>query len=199
MKKLFFLLLPMLAAAWLAGLGGCRKCKIEGRVLEFGTEKPIPNATAILSECEGEVLGSFTCTEKARTLADADGTFTFDNTGFAVAAEAADYWPSGDDFVLIPDDCPEPMVHLYPNAWLEVTIRNESGAYLYFPYSNNSGNPGIQLSVGRDSVISNSLVLGNKVNVYTYGVKVSPTDIGTSTTLKPFCQGHETTKITITY
>ncbi len=101
MKKLFFLLLPLLAAAWLASLGGCGKCKgIEGKVLEFGTDKPIPNATVTLADCEGEILGNFSCTDLAYATTNSDGRFDFSEDGFAVSAKAPGYWDTGDDFIM---------------------------------------------------------------------------------------------------
>jgi hypothetical protein len=130
MKKLFFLLLPMMAAIWLTTLGGCRKCKgIEGKVLEFGTETPISNATVSLSNCEGGLGDPLVCSEVASTLTDSRGRFNFKADGFSVAAKAPDYWDTGDDFEMVVNECPKPVLYLYPFANLELTFKNISGAY----------------------------------------------------------------------
>jgi hypothetical protein len=200
MKKLFFLLLPMMAAIWLTTLGGCRKCNgIEGKVLEFGTETPIPNATVSLSNCEGGLGNPLVCSEIASTLTDSRGRFNFKADGFSVAAKAPDYWDTGDDFEMVVNECPKPVLYLYPDAWLQVKIINSSGAEEFYPPSNSSATPPILLQKGEELILPAKKIKGNLEYVYNYYVKIKSDSIGSSTILKPFCVGHQTTQITINY
>ncbi len=221
MKKLFYFLLPLLAAAWLASLGGCGKCKgVEGKVLEFGTDKPIPDASVTLSDCEGEVLGNFSCTDLAYATTNSDGQFDFGQDGFAVSAKAPGYWDTGDDFIMVTNECPKPVLRLYPMATLDVTIKNESGAYAFSsPYFNSSGHE-YHLQIG-ETASESYTVRGNTQFTYVFdvfpqmdwkrlenldsvlvmsnGQRIFPIfQVGAATfSLVP--KGHETTKITITY
>jgi hypothetical protein len=136
MKKLFFLLLPMMAAIWLTTIGGCRKCsegdatyRACGSVVEFGTNKPIPNAKVTFSDY-GSGGGGSNITPKATLDADLDGHFCYEGKTSIISAEASGYYPSGDDFIFVGHDVfDDYMVALYPEAWIKVTYRNESGTY----------------------------------------------------------------------
>jgi hypothetical protein len=137
MKKLFFLLLPMMAAIWLTTLGGCVKIPSEaettfracGKVLEFGTNKPIPDAEVAFSKYEGDVLGGSTTTPIGTYIADKDGHFCHDGKISIIAGKAAGFYPSGDDFIFVGQAAfDDYKLVLYPEAWLKVSIRNESGA-----------------------------------------------------------------------
>jgi hypothetical protein len=199
MKKLFFLLLPMMAAIWLTTLGGCRKCKgIEGKVLEFGTETPIQNATVSLSNCEGGLGNPLVCSEVASTLTDSRGRFNFKADGFSVAAKAPDYWDTGDDFEMVTNECAKPVLYLYPNAWLQVIIKNVSGAY---GLSSNqfSSTKLLNLAIGQDTSL-NFYVKGNTEFPFIYSVwPVSNPNHVDPIVTKPFCKGHEVTQFIITY
>ena len=79
MKKSFNLFIIVLLISF---LGGCKKDKstrIEGRVLEKGSKKPVAGAKIIFSECvAGE--GTFSpsvCLDLESTLTDADGKYVF--------------------------------------------------------------------------------------------------------------------------
>jgi hypothetical protein len=222
MKKLFFLLLPMMAAIWLTTLGGCRKCKgIEGRVLEFGTETPIPNATVTLSDCTGSLGSSLVCTDVATAVTDSKGRFNFKADGFSVAAKAPDYWDTGDDFEMVVNECPKPFLYLYPNATVNVTIKNESGAYRFI----HGNDVDLKLSVGDESTFT-EFVRGNFLHKFIFDIESTQNDT-TRTTIDDllkikifdkesnilitslenswspwfeyFPTGHQTTKITIIY
>jgi hypothetical protein len=58
-KRQIYLVLLLSIVGWLT-LASCRKQKnASGQFLEYGTEKPVANATATLRSYEGEVLGNF--------------------------------------------------------------------------------------------------------------------------------------------
>jgi hypothetical protein len=201
-KRQIYLFLLLSIVGWLT-LPACRKQKnASGQILEFGTEKPIANATATLRSCEGEVLGNFTCSDIATMQTDANGNFEFDSDGTTIAAEAADYWPSGDDFAFInrKDGCPVPAtMHLFPHAWLKVTIRNESGAYGFFPPSNSSSSPLIHISIDKDSIIDLIFVKGNQNLTYQYGVFDVVGSTGVYKSSSFFCSAKDTTNLSIIY
>jgi hypothetical protein len=138
MKKLFFLLLPMMAAIWLTTLGGCRILDGSendpkppaGLILEFGTEKPISGARVSLLQYEGEFLGGQSFSEIDAQFSKADGSYDFESTGFLVTATKAGYFTD--------DQTGKPIlggsermtdIHLSPHAWFKITLKNQSGAY----------------------------------------------------------------------
>jgi hypothetical protein len=200
MKKLFFLLLPMMAAIWLTTLGGCRKCKgIEGKVLEFGTETPIPNATVTLSDCTGSLGSSLVCTDVATAVTDSKGRFNFKADGFSVAAKAPDYWDTGDDFEMVVNECPKPVLYLYPNASVEITIKNQSGAFRFDASGLANNLSWINLSQNQDTTILLQ-TKGNSIYTYRYGFQLNPLDVGTWMDAPPlFVEGHKTTQLTINF
>jgi hypothetical protein len=203
MKRTMLFLLSIIASSWLIALSGCKKNPIvQGQVVEFGTNTPIPNATVKLSECDGEVLGSFLCTNVGSTTTDDKGNFSFDLEGFQVSADANKYWESGDDFEVLQgkEGCYDRVtISLFPYAWLKVTLKNESGAYAFDPPSNFSGNPLIYLTQNQDTVFELIKVKGNKEFIYSYGVYQTNGSDRIFTTIRPFCNGHDTTNLTITY
>ncbi len=138
MKKLFFLLLPLLAAGWLVFYTSCDIIDDEGYkpkppaglVLEHGTEKPISGARVSLQEYEGELLGAHSFTEIDYQFTNEDGAYDFDRPGFLVTATKESYFTD--------DQTGKPVlggserntdIHLYAHAWLKVTLKNQSGAY----------------------------------------------------------------------
>ncbi len=63
---------------------GCNKddtptpvAKISGKVLEQGSNKPVPNAKILISECETSPLGSNTCYASDTIFSDAEGNYKF--------------------------------------------------------------------------------------------------------------------------
>ena len=78
MKKSFNFLTIVLIVSF---LGGCKKdpefSSIEGRVLEKGSNKPIPNAMIRIQKCAGEFLGNTSCTDTDTTYSDKDGNYSY--------------------------------------------------------------------------------------------------------------------------
>lgn len=168
-------------------------------MLEYGTEKPIPDATVYQSECDGEIFGSIYCWTIDSATTDAQGHYAFTTAGgLTVSARAAGYFSSDLQPILSGGATPADII-LYPHAWLRVTIKNESGAYEFIPPSNFSGGPRIHLPQGHDSIFFPLLVRGNKEYFYGYGVYSAPDSPGQWITLKPFCPSHDTTNLAIIY
>jgi hypothetical protein len=221
MKKTFFAVL--LAAALLAA--GCKQRDISGQVLEHGTEQPIEGATVTLSACSGELLGSTNCYRKATTTTDDEGRFGFGGEGTIVTAEAAGYWPSDDNFGFLNSDekgYKPATLYLYPHAWLKVTLKNESGAYGFYPPSNSSETPPIQVPIGQTLQLPLRLVRGNLTSNYIFTVREDVNagfpsqdywntvvvmengypltiNIGFGASVKFTPVGHDTTSFVITY
>jgi len=216
-------LLTATALLLLLSCPACHKKGTRGRVLEYGTDQPIKNATVILSECEsdGNFSGNINCFEVGRTTTDADGYWSFESDGFTVGAEAPRYWSSDDDYQVISGDGKPIDLYLYPYAWLRVVLRNASGAYLISA-------PGPFLTSTRENLYLNQneevtfilLREGNKDYKYIFGILDQPdhvlndfskvfvdaenTVIHLNQNTSPlsfeiFLPGHDTTTVTITY
>jgi hypothetical protein len=78
MKKLIFISLTILIITF---LGSCRKevafSSVEGYVIEKGSNKRIPNARIRIQECQGEFLGSFSCSDIDTIYSDANGYYKY--------------------------------------------------------------------------------------------------------------------------
>ena len=78
-KKLLFLLLPFVAAAWLAGLPGCRErdtsTTLRGKVVEYGTGTGVADAKIYLLCQSGPVFGGGTSNILDTFYTEADGSF----------------------------------------------------------------------------------------------------------------------------
>lgn len=78
-KKLFFLLLPLIAAAWLLALPGCRKpdtsTTLRGKVVEYGTGTGVAGAKIYLLCQSGPVFGGGTSNILDTFYTEADGSF----------------------------------------------------------------------------------------------------------------------------
>jgi hypothetical protein len=202
-----------------------KKIPPSGQVLEYGTMKPIPNALVLLYECQGEGLGNFGCSVVDSMRSSADGKYTFSSTGFQVDAYKQGYFTDYMTAVGVlsgsEDKC---NIILSPHAWLRVKIRNESGAYGFYPASNQSGLPPILLEQGKDSVLGEDIKLweGNKISNYIFTIrkelgggfpsveywtsvkaivdgKFIPVTIDVGAFIEFYLPGHDTTDLTIIY
>ena len=223
-KQIFTCILPLLCGLLLIETG----CKIdepgpkpppEGYVLEYGTEKPIPNAQVLVyGDCEGELLGSLQCKLLETVTSDQNGYYksTVPNA-FDVYArkEGYDpYFPTSSAGVLSGTET-STDIHLTPFAWLKVTLINESGAELIYapkPY---------YLQIGEQKVVKTQ-EFGNQVHKLLFSVY--PTENGNEQSMDSiriynimgeriipnmnnsaspkvdlYLPGHDTTAITIIY
>jgi hypothetical protein len=134
MKKKFFLWLVPFGVIWLSCCQKELKWHLCGTVVEYGTGKPIPNATVNLGLHDpdtGSGGGSSVYTKQLEV--DADGRFCYDGRVDVVGAEAEGYYPSGNQDIFIGENNREDWeVPLYPYAWIKITIRNETGLYPSF-------------------------------------------------------------------
>ena len=176
--------------------------RVAGRVLEFGTNVPIPDAEVTLSAWSGSPSGG-SAGAVGSVFTDAEGRYSF--TGFdpqaalLVNARKAGYFTDLDTEEGVNDGSYDKTdIHLPPYAWLKVTLRNESGAYEFVSSFLNELHPRIQLEQGADSVLV-KLVKGNQESIFIYSIRLEPDVYGYSETLRPFCIGHDTTHLTITY
>ena len=138
-----------------------------------------------------------------------------------VGAKASGYWP-GDQVPVLYQREQAANVSLYPFAWLKVIIRNESGAFGFFPPQNGSGYPPIHLEQGQDSILQVEVEKGNDFTKYIFTVDTeeggpfpdlsywqkvkaaangAPIDvtIGVGAILDFYLIGHDTTTLIITY
>lgn len=193
--------------------------KPQGYVRTFGSDAPIVGARVFQSECEGEVLGSLSCTLVDSALTDVTGHFALSTPGgLAIAASATGYFPSETQAILGNGATPVD-IKLYPHAWLRVTIRNESGAYLISapgatPVSNSRE---FFLEADRDTTFT-IFGYGNDEFKYVFGVLDQPShvleDISIikvnegnipvhkgegSLNFKVYLPGHDTTDLLIIY
>jgi hypothetical protein len=223
-KQMLNGILPLLCGLLLLETG----CKIdepgpkpppEGYVLEYGTEKPIPNAQVLVyGDCEGELLGSLQCKLLETVTSDQNGYYksTVPNA-FNVYARKEGYDPeyTKSSVRVLSGTETSTDIHLTPFAWLKVTLINESGAELIYV------NGGHYLQVGEQKEIL-SKELGN--NNYLLPFAVYPEEGGTLQSMDSvkiynalgeqiapnmnnstfprvnfYLPGHDTTAITIIY
>ncbi|MBL7802930.1 MAG: carboxypeptidase regulatory-like domain-containing protein [Saprospiraceae bacterium] len=196
-----------------------------GRVIETGTGTPIPGARVILSDCDGEFLGNSNCVMLDSTQSDASGNYAFTRWGFMVNAQKEGYFTDDNTSALVLDGSEENTdIVLPPYAWLEVKLKNESGADFEIipPGTGGSGTQGICLTQSMDTVMPALLIRGNQNYKYLFSIRsggVSLQDTGgiyiyyedgsllgepsLENSLSPwfsvYCPGHDTTKITIAY
>jgi hypothetical protein len=164
MKKNLFggTILLLFSVLLLLGLSDCNRkyttedIVVSGRVLEYGTNEPVPNATVYGLECEGQVLGNINCYRSDSATSDPTGHYALSGYAEWTRARADGYWPSDDVPVLYQKEGATD-VSLYPHAWLRVKIRNESGAWGFYPESEQSGLPPIQIPQGRDTILSQDI------------------------------------------
>jgi hypothetical protein len=115
-------------------------------------------------------------------------------------------------------------VHLYPHAWLRVKIKNESGAWGFYPDRTQSGTVPIQLLQGKDSTLVDEIKFkkGNSLTKYLFTVReeegfpppalnywskvkvikngeVLPVSVSSGASIEFYLPGHDTTDITIIY
>ena len=170
-----------------------------GRVIESGTGAPIPGARVMLSDCDGEFLGNSNCALLDSTQSDAGGNYAFARWGFMVNAQKEGYFTDDNTSALVLDGSEENTdIVLPPYAWLEVTVKNESGAYAFNTDVFNSVNPYIFLRQGSDTTLV-ALVRGNQNYKFGYCVKPDSATLADCNWITRYCPGHDTTKITIAY
>ena len=223
-KQILTSILPLLCGLLLLETG----CKIdepgpkpppEGYVLEYGTEKPIPNAQVLVyGDCEGELLGSLQCKLLETVTSDQNGYYksTISNA-FNVYARKEGYDPeyTKSSARVLSGTETSTDIHLTPFAWLKVTLVNESGAELIYV------NGGHYLQLGQQKEIL-SRELGNEtrklfVSVYpveggleqsvdsvrVYNVLGERILLNIDNSASPkvdlYLPGHDTTAITIIY
>ncbi len=239
MKNNFFLwLIPSLLIMVACITPACKKTGIDhshvgGRVLEYGTNKPIAGAKVTLSRWSGEFLGGGaggSSSASGVTYSNQDGYYSFDGLVgqhvLLVNARKTDYFSDLDTQQIVNDDgnYDDVDIILPPFAWLEVTLRNASGAY---KFSGATGTypdlpvKGFLLQKGETTSFL-CATLGNKDYKYLFAVfpiqNQPPTnDISNiiiekrgGTLIQPelgpaaakfiiYLPGHDTTHITITY
>lgn len=223
-KQIFTSILPLLCGLLLLETG----CKIdepgpkpppEGYVLEYGTEKPIPNAQVLVyGDCEGELLGSLQCKLLETVTSDQNGYYKSTvPSAFDVYArkEGYDpYYPTSSAGVLSGTET-STDIHLTPFAWLKVTLINESGAELINLFTQNYLQQGEQKELikkfsGNEinkigfSVYSNEGGLRqsmDSIQIYNaLGERIIPNmNNSTSPKVDLYLPGHDTTAITIIY
>ncbi len=211
-------------------MAACKKKEpdpvIEGSVLEYGTEIPIKNAAVSLRSYDGEFLGPISSSIVDTEVSDENGYFSMpypERTVLRVNAAQTDYF--SDDFSEVGVSASyKEDIHLHPYAWIRVKIRNESGAYGFYPDREESWKPVIQLSQGEELVITDKKDLrkGNENTKYLFSPKLEegsgpprasywpkakayvdgqevPIHVGIGAYIDFYLPGHDTTDIFIVY
>ncbi len=134
MKKYIILLIPLVLL-----LTRCRKddkttfIKTSGKVLEFGSNKPIKNAKVGIYEEGGEFLGSTWTKLVDTTRTDATGFYHFDigdldkGSSFFISAAADKYYTyDPNNYLVTKQEVLNNDIVLDPFAWIKVHVKNVS-------------------------------------------------------------------------
>ncbi len=141
MKKRFFFLLWLLGGVgWLA-TPSCRKLdrdSVSGKVLEYGTEKPIAGAVVKLFGWSGSPLSGGSSFLVDSTTTDANGAYHFDDDAMFAPSMTANaykslYFTGYDSETVVADGrFDNTNIYLKPYAWLNIKVINKNGQYFYF-------------------------------------------------------------------
>ena len=193
MKRLFFITLSLLLFIACNKDDNGTTYKIKGQVVEYGTEVPVANALVYATGYQEDNSVVFLDS----TRSDANGEYNLTVTGFAVNAIAAKEGYDGRNSEKpVNDDGSYRNLTLVldPYAWLDVTLKNVSGAYELGFGINSSGQYPVELG----NVFHHSQkVLGNRE----IAVGISKKDTSGLKTLSQFvfCPGHDTTFLYLEY
>ncbi|MBL7816635.1 MAG: hypothetical protein JNL70_16560 [Saprospiraceae bacterium] len=132
MNKYLVLFVPLLLI-----LAHCRKpdkttyIKTSGKVLEFGSNKPIKNAKVGIYEEGGEFLGSTWTKLVDTTRTDANGFYHFDKgdldkgSSFFISAAADKYYTyDPNNYLITGQEVTNLNIVLDPFAWIKVHVKN---------------------------------------------------------------------------
>jgi len=119
-----------IAAVLLTALAACSKDDgihtWEGKVLEYGTMKPVPGAAVYLIEAKGSILGPTIKSVVDSTLSDINGyfkfTFEFNPYISEISGKAHNYF-DGSDVIGSTKNTNKDLI-LDPYAWLKVNVKN---------------------------------------------------------------------------
>jgi hypothetical protein len=126
-SNLFSLLFCVLIA--LTGQG-CNKNgseSVEGRVLEYGTNKPIANATVYLMEVKGTFLGPSGSSKIDSTTSDHEGRYKFtymDNPYVSEIRGKANLYYDNHAYIMGTGKKLKTDLKLDPHAWLRIHLKN---------------------------------------------------------------------------
>jgi hypothetical protein len=167
-------------------LSSCGKqgfTRVEGRVLEKGSNKPVANANVIFYQCvAGEGFGSSAiCTEIDTAVTDTNGNYVFtreeesnDVINYRIDAFKGNYSSEGLTTAQSGKTTKNVDFVMRANAWVKFHIKNVNPfddedrlALLVF----NSSNDGIFFGKKIDTSFVHGIFLGNFYNKFTYSVK----------------------------
>ena len=172
----------------------------EGRVLEYGTEKPVPGARILLQDSEGEILGpvSYFIIDSATT--DNQGRFSFrtkNNVAGMRAVVTKDnyfrtfaYKSTATNFNIIID----------PHAWLRVKVEKEGEIEQYDRFNMESFKcepKSFRLDLGVTSCLCQ--LAGNKTHNMKYFRLPTGGQFYGAEFFETFVKGHDTTEVIIKF
>ncbi len=162
MKKYTILIIPLLLL-----LSQCRKddkttyIKTSGKVLEFGSNKPIKNAKVGIYEEGGEFLGSTWTKLVDTTRTDATGFYHFDigdldkGSSFFISAAADKYYTyDPNNYLVTKQEVLNNDIVLDPFAWIKVHVKNVN------PFDDND-----RIILGNGISPLNSIQIGKNINL----------------------------------
>jgi len=101
---------------------------VEGKVLEYGTEKAVANARVLLLEARGEFLGPSYKVIVDSTFTDEKGYYRFQyikypGSNFVSAAD--DQYFKSEDYYVLDQKKSKTDIYLDPHAWVKVKVVHE--------------------------------------------------------------------------
>lgn len=131
MKKYLFLLICFSFLMAQCHKDDDKFIKVSGKVLEFGSNKPIPNAKVGVYEEGGEFLGTTWTKLVDTTRTDANGFYSIEKnnidrtSSFFISAAANKYYPyDPNNYLVTGQEVANNNIVLDPFAWIKVHVKN---------------------------------------------------------------------------
>lgn len=175
----------------------------EGRVLEYGTNKPINNATLVLYRGSGEILGgvSFEAIDTLVTGANGEYKFKFIDGpyGYKIIAKAHLYYDKDESQNVISNGKTKKDLILDPHAWLRLKINAPDKDVFQFVIHTFGCNPReFLIHDGEKSAETFCLLKGNRENRVEFNIGIYGGN-SINEVINPFLTGLDTTTIELNY
>jgi len=175
---------------------------VEGRVLEYGTGKPVPNANVVLWSARGEFLGPVSKVVLDSVRTNEKGAFRISYTHTIdskfLTANGSNYFQS-EEVDLVNADGLKRDITLDPHAWVKVKVVHESpiGEYDRISMRYQTCTPDFIHIIEKETEII-CMKPGNREHEFEY-LKTPTSQAGERIKFSQYLPGHDTTEYVIQF